>query len=248
MLTLSASAEQLGLLRAAQFLPFLLATIPLGLLVDRRARHRLALMVGADLGRFVLVASIPLAVWAGVASMGLLYGVVFAVGLLTVLYQIADFAFLPSLVTRAQLVDANGKIAAAQSANEIGGRGLGGLLVQALSAPLAVSVNALGFLVSAGALSRIRVPHPAEPADGQSSEPGTAARPRATDGLRLALRNRYVRPLLAEATTYNVFNEIFVIGLLLHAVRELGVGRPSSAWCSRWAAPGPSSARGSVPG
>jgi hypothetical protein len=157
LVTLSASASELSLLRVAQFLPFLFATMPLGLLVDRRSTRRLQLMVGADLGRFVLVALIPITVWAGAAQMELLYAVVFAAGVLTVLYQIADFAFLPSVVRAGQLVDANGKIAAAQSANEIGGRGLGGFLVQAVSAPVAVAVNAVAFLGSALSLRRIRL-------------------------------------------------------------------------------------------
>ena len=156
LVTLSASATEVSLLRVAQFLPFLLATLPLGVLVDRRRRHRLSLMVGADLGRFLLVAAIPITVWVGVARIELLYGVVFAAGILTVLYQLADFAFLPSVVDRAQLVDANGKIAASQSANEVGGRGLGGLLIQAVSAPVAVAVNAVAFLVSALCLRRIK--------------------------------------------------------------------------------------------
>src|SRR6188768_2253129 len=63
LLTLSASAAEVGLLRVAQFLPFLLATLPLGVLVDRRRRQRLKLMVGADLGRFGLIAAIPISVW-----------------------------------------------------------------------------------------------------------------------------------------------------------------------------------------
>ena len=96
LLTLSASASEVGLLRVAQFLPFLLATLPLGVLVDRRRRQRLSLMIGADLGRFVLVATIPITVWVGVAQIELLYVVVFAAGILTVLYQIADFAFCPA--------------------------------------------------------------------------------------------------------------------------------------------------------
>ena len=147
LLTLAATPGELGMLRVAQFLPFLLATLPLGYVVDRYSRRRLPLMVGADLGRFALVATLPVAVWAGSANLGLLYGVVFAVGVLTVLYQLADFALLPSVVAPSQLVDANGKLAAAQSANEIGGRGVGGALVQAVSAPAAVAVSAAGFLV-----------------------------------------------------------------------------------------------------
>ena len=216
-------ATEVGLLRVARVLPFLLATLPLGLLVDRRRGYRLSLMVGADLGRFALVAAIPITAWIGIATMELLYGVVFAAGVLTVLYQLADFAFLPSVVDHAHLVDANGKIAASQSANEVGGRGLGGLLIEAISAPVAVAVNAVAFLVSALSLRRIEASRVEDEA-AAAGPPRGPARREVTAGLRIAVRDRYVRPLLGEATTFNAFNEMFVLGLLIYSVRELGLG------------------------
>jgi Major Facilitator Superfamily len=223
LLTLSASPAEVGLLRVAQFLPFLLATLPLGLLVDRRCRHRLSLMVGADLGRFVLVAAIPITVWVGVARIELLYVIFFAAAVLTVLYQIADFAFLPSVVEQHQLVDANGKIAASQSANEIGGRGLGGLLIQAISAPVAVAVNAVAFLGSAISLRRIKARTGRVVDHQEVPSPRGPAWREVAGGLRVAVRDRYVRALLGEATTFNVFNEIFILGLLIYAVHDLGL-------------------------
>ncbi len=213
---LAATPGELGALRTAQFLPFLLATLPLGLLVDRR--RRLPLMIGADLGRFALILIIPIAVWAGFAQIELLYGVMFLAGVLTVLYQVADFAFVPEIVTPHQLVDANGKLAAAQSANEIGARGFGGLLVQAASAPVAMLVNALTYLVSALSLRGIAVVETARPP--ASSRPSWAE---VTAGLREALRNRFIRALLGEATTFNLFNEVFILGLMLFTVREAGL-------------------------
>ncbi|MBB5788047.1 MFS transporter [Jiangella mangrovi] len=213
---LAATPGELGALRTAQFLPFLLATLPLGMLVDRR--RRLPLMVGADVGRFALILVIPLAVWAGFAEIELLYVVMFLAGVLTVLYQVADFAFVPEVVTPHQLVDANGKLAAAQSANEIGARGFGGLLVQAASAPVAMLVNAVTYLVSAFSLRGISVV--------ETTRPTASARPswaEVTAGLREALRNRYVRALLGEATTFNLFNEVFILGLMLFTVREVGL-------------------------
>src|SRR5690606_10220937 len=152
IVTLAATPSEVGTLRTAQFLPFLLATLPLGMLVDRS--RRLPLMIGADVGRFALIMIIPLAVWAGIARIELLYVVMFAAGVLTVLYQVAAFAFVPDVVAAQQLVDATGTIAAAQSANEIGGRGFGGVLVDTLSAPVAVLLNAVGYLASAIWLSR----------------------------------------------------------------------------------------------
>jgi MFS family permease len=215
IITLSASAAEVGILRAAQFLPFLLATLPFGVLVDRR--NRLPLMIGADLGRFVLIGTIPVLVWIGVAHMEVLYLVVFAAGSLTVLYQLADFAFLPRVVTTTQLLDANGKLAASQSAAETSGKGVGGLFVQAVSAPFAVLLDALSYLLSAISLRRITVD------ESSFTTPGgaTTARRDMAEGLREVVRNRYVRPLLGEATTFNFFNEIFILGLLLYTVRDL---------------------------
>jgi Na+/melibiose symporter-like transporter len=215
LLTLSAGAGQLSVLRASQFLPFLLATLPIGLLVDRRRRRRL--MICADLGRFALVALIPLGVWVGFARMELLYAVVFSAGILTVLYQVADFAYLPSVIDADRLPDANAKIVATQSAAEIGGRGLGGLLVQALTAPAAVAVNAITYLLSAISLSRIRVAEPPPVTERRSPLHD------AGQGLRVAVGNRYLRALLGEATTFNLCNEVFMIGLMLYVVRDLGI-------------------------
>lgn len=217
LVTLSATAAQVSILRIAQFLPFLVATLPVGLAVDRLRRSRLRLMIGADVGRGALMVLIAVAAWAGLATMPMLYALVFLVAVFTVAFQVADFAVLPSVVAAEQLVDANGKLAANQSASEIAGRGLGGLLVQALTAPVAVILNGAGYLVSALSLSRVRLtpdvpdPEPVRRASGWRE---------ATEGLGIIVRHRYIRPLLGEATTFNVANEAFILGLLLYAVRD----------------------------
>jgi MFS transporter len=220
LVTLSASAAQASTLRIAQFLPFLLATVPAGLLVDRFQRSRLRLMIGADLGRAVLVALLPVAAWTGTAGMPTLYVVVFAAAVLTVIYQIADFALLPKIVSEGQIVDANGKLAATQSAAEIGGRGIGAVLVQALSAPVALLLNAGGYLLSAISLSRIRLDAPTPQPAAEKPAAGVSARRDLLRGIRFTVRQRFVRPLLGEAATFNLFNEILLLGLMLYAVRE----------------------------
>ena len=192
LLTLSASAAEVGLLRVAQFLPFLLATLA-ARSAGRPPAHGIAsrswwarTWVGSCSSRR---SRSP----CGSASPGSSCStcVVFAAGILTVLYQIADFAFLPSVVDRHQLVDANGKIAASQSANEIGGRGLGGLLIQAISAPVAVAVNAVAFLVSALCLRRIKI-HPAD--RGRGGRRGATTRTGVARGRR-GSAGRGPRPL-----------------------------------------------------
>ncbi|HEX9644563.1 MAG TPA: MFS transporter [Acidimicrobiia bacterium] len=217
ILTLAASPLQLGLLRGAQFLPFLLMTLPLGVLVDRAAKR--PLMVLSDLGRFLLVGAIPVLIWAGVREIGIVLVLVFLSGCLTVLYQLADFAILPTLVTEELIVDANGKLSASASANEIAGGGAGGVIVQLLTAPVAVFVDAVTYLLSAMSLRRIT----ARDTIGIASRNGSAMSD-ALEGLSAAVRSRFIRPLIGEAATFNFFNEFFVIGLLLVATRDLGLG------------------------
>jgi len=215
LITLSATPAEVGLLRTMQFLPFLLATLPLGVLVDR-CRKR-PLMIGADLGRFVLIGGIPVLVWVGAGHIELVYVFVFAAAVLTVLYQLADFAFLPRVVTPERLLDANSKLTATQSAAEIGGKGLGGLLVQALTAPFAVLVNAVGYLVSAVAVARIDVDERLE------RSPDRSAWREVAEGLRIVVRNKYLRPLVSESTTFNLFFELFLVGLMVFLVRDIGL-------------------------
>ena len=222
LVTLAASAAEASVLRIAQFLPFLLATLPVGVLVDRLHRRRLRLMVGADLGRAILMVLIALGAWAGLVGMPALTALVFVAAVLTVFYQVADFAMLPSVVEPAQIVDANGRLAATQSAAEISGRGVGGLLVQALSAPVAVLLNAVGYLLSALSLRRIRLVDQATP--GDEAPPRGSAWRDALGGVGVTLRHRIIRPLLGEATTFNLANEVFLLGLLLYAVREAHLG------------------------
>jgi MFS family permease len=220
IVTLAASAAQVSVLRIVQFLPFLVATLPAGFMIDKWWRARLRWMIGTDVARAMLIGVVPLAFWAGFADINILYAVVFTVALFTVVYQVADFAVLPAIVSPAQLVDANGKLSATQSGSEIAGRGLGGLLVQLLSAPVALLLNAFGYLISALSLSRIRyAPSP----DAAAPESGSSWR-EAMRGVALTLRHPYLRPLLAEATTFNLANEVFLLGLMLYVVREAGLG------------------------
>ena len=221
VLTLTAEPGEVAALRTAQFLPFVLATLPFGLLVDRVRRR--PLLIGADAGRFLLVALIPLAVWVGSASIPALCVVVFLVGTLTVLSHVAAFAFTPHVVGADDLPDANARISATEAAAEIGGRGIAGVAVQLLGAPVTMLANALGYLASALAMSRVRDDEPRAAGRPDSAQGGRAAVAEIKEGLRTTLRNRYLRALLGEATTYNLFNEIFMIGLLLYAVRTLGL-------------------------
>lgn len=217
VLTLRASAFQMGMLRALQYLPALLIGLLAGVYIDR-VRRRPVLMA-ADLGRAALLATIPLAAALGALRMGYLYGVAFLVGALTVIFEVAYLAFVPALVRREQLVDANGRLEASQSLAQIAGPGLGGLLVQALSAPVAILADALSFLVSVAFLGLLRTPEPAPEAverRGIAHEIG--------EGLRVVLRQPLLRATLISSGITNFFAAIFNSLYVLYVVRQLGIG------------------------
>lgn len=146
VLVLGATPAQMGLLGLAGSLPNLVFGLAAGVWVDRARRQRM--LVGADLGRALLFASIPVAAALGHLSFGQLWAVAFLAGTLAVFFQIAAVA-LPSLVAPAQLVEANSTLSVSDSVISIAGPGLAGGLVQLLGAPRAIVADAASYVLSA---------------------------------------------------------------------------------------------------
>ena len=220
VLVLDADAGQMGLLAAARFAPFLLVTLPAGAWVDRRRRR--PVLVASNLGRALLVGLVPLLAGLGLLGMGHLYGIAFAVGVLTVLFDVAYQSYLPSLVDRDQLVEGNSKLQASASAARVGGPGLGGLLVQLIGAPRTLLVDAASYLVSAASLLAIRGREPA-PATNAGGVSGVGFRQEVAEGLRVTYRNPVLRAMAGLAATYNFFSQVIEALLVLYATRELGL-------------------------
>src|SRR6266550_751465 len=159
ILALHASALEVGILTAMAWLPHLLFSLPAGVWIDRRA-HRRWNMIVIDVLRAAALATIPVAWWLGALTMWQLVGVAFAVGALTVFFDLSSVSFFVALVHRSQYVDATSKFSTTRSLSYIAGPSTAGLLVQALTAPVAIAANALSFLVSAIALRGAKVREP----------------------------------------------------------------------------------------
>jgi MFS family permease len=214
LLQLGASSTAVGLLRAVEFAPYLLLTLPVGVLADRRRRR--PLMIGADLGRAALLALVPLGVLLDLLSLPLLGVIAVGSGALTVVFDVCYQSALPGLVRREQLQQANGGLEASRAAAAIAGPGLGGALVSLLRASGAVIVDAASFVVSAVCLLAIRRPEPAP-------EPPSGAR-----GLRSLLagwqqvrRSPLLRPNTLYMATSNLCGSAFMPVLIVFEVREL---------------------------
>jgi MFS family permease len=212
--TLKISTAGLGLLNAASFAPFLGFSLLIGVWVDRlRCRP---LMIASNVGRCVLVGSIPLLALLHELHLGYLYLAALAIGVLTVLFNVAYQAYLPALVDRDNLVEANSKMQVTSSVAQIGGPGLAGLLIQLLSAPLALSVNAGTYLLSLGTLAGIRRPEPA---------PAPRERRRfwheIGEGLRFVFADGRLRACALQSGVYNLFWMSLQTLFLLYAARRL---------------------------
>ena len=154
VVTLHASAGQLGLLGAAAYAPFLVFGLPAGLWVDRHRRR--PVLIVADLGQLAAIGSVPLLAVLGALSVPALLIAAFAAGTFAVFFELAYRAYLPAIVPVEALTGANSRLTASESAAEIGGPGLGGVLAQVFGAPYALLLDAASFLFSAIGLASIR--------------------------------------------------------------------------------------------
>jgi len=215
VLVLHATAFQVAALGTVDFLPFLLFTLPAGVWVDRLPRR--PILVIADLGRALALGSIPLAATVHHLTLAQLYVAGFVTGTLTVFFDVSYQSYLPSLVDRAQLVDGNAKLEISRSAAQIGGPGLGGLLVRAFTAPYAVLADAASYVWSAFFIFAIRQREdvPERTADSPSM------RRELVDGLKYLLGHPYWRPISISTATSNFFNNVAFAILIVYAVRRL---------------------------
>jgi MFS family permease len=214
VVTLSATPTQVGLLTAAVWTPNLLSVL-VGSWVDRHA-HRKRLLVAADLLRAAVLASLPVAHWLGVVTLAQLFVVALLSGAGQVLFSAAYPSFFVSLVDRSRYVEANSKLSMSRSASFVAGPALGGLLIQVLTAPVALLADAVSFLLSALLIGRIRVAAtPVEPRRSLLAD--------ARAGLRYVFSHPYLRAGLGCVTTVNFFGFVAQALVVLFATRTLGL-------------------------
>jgi len=194
VLQLHATPLQVGLLAACQRVAFPLLSLPIGVLADRVSRRRL--MLGADLARCLLLGAIPVLSALGVLQLWHLYVLGALTGGFTVVFDLAYLAYMPSLVGRSHLADANARLEFSFSAANIGGPGIGGLLVQAVGAARTMALDAGSFLVSALMLlligRRETPPAPRDLPPFSTRQMGTEI----VEGVRVVRRDPMLRSLL----------------------------------------------------
>lgn len=216
ILLLDAGAFEVALLSACRIVPGLLVGLPAGVWVDRL--YRRPVMIAADAGRAALVASIPVAYAFDGLHLEQLYLVALTGGVLTMFFDVAYQAYLPSIVTRDELLEGNSKLTASAAAAEFSGFGVSGWLVQIFSGPIAMGIDAVTFVVSALFIGSIRAP---EPPPAPAATRSTVAA-EAVEGLRTVARAPLLRSIAFAMALYAVSFGIIGSVISLFALRELG--------------------------
>jgi MFS family permease len=213
ILLLHAGPLQVGLLATMGYLPLAVLGLPAGAWADRRPRR--TIMVTADVIRGLALASIPISYLLHKLSIDQLYLVALLVGGLSVFFDVASSAYLPSLVASNDLARANSRLQVSEQGAAVVGPGLAGWLVGLIGAPLAIAADATSYLASAAFLKRIR--HRESP---PSAAGHTRLRTEIGEGLRAVATNRQLRGIALAAAITNLFGRMIVILLPIYLVHD----------------------------
>lgn len=217
VVVLGASPVQMGLLGAVSFLPHLVLGLPSGVWVDRLSYRRV--IVGADLVAAATLTAVPVLAATGLLQMWQLYVVVVITGICSLFSVIAGQSFAPVLVPRGELLAANGAFALSNSVVATTGNALGGVLVQLITAPIAIAVDAASFLLSAVSKARITI-------TGRSTDTEPASESIFSGiwgGMRAAFEHPALRATTIAATVGALAGQMQGVIVVLYLVRTLGL-------------------------
>lgn len=218
VLVLNASPRQMGMLTALGAVPSILVGLQAGALIDRRRRR--PVLLSTDIGRAIVLSLVPVAWMFGVLSLEMLFAVALLIGLLDLFFTIAYQAFLPAIVTRHQLVNGNAKLELTRTAAEIAGPGLAGGLIQFITAPLVIAVDACSYICSAVLISRIQTAEEAPPAVQQDRRLWDDA----LEGLRVVLNDQRLLAIAGARAVLSLFNAMLEAVFILYITRSLDLG------------------------
>ena len=215
-LLLSATPLEMGILVALETLPFALVSLHAGVMLDRVRKMPVVIACGA--GRGIALMTIPVAAWGGFLSIHLLFAVGFICGVQNVIGGAAYQVLLAQLAGRRRLVEANAKIALGETSSALIGPGIAGGLIQLLTAPFAIALDALSFIASAWMLKGVHAP-----SDVAVTESPVSVGHEIMEGLRLVWHNRTLRSLAILAGSWQLLHHMQIAVLILFATRDLGL-------------------------
>ncbi|WP_157846286.1 MFS transporter [Streptomyces anulatus] len=214
--TLDSSVWEMGLLSAAGSLAVLLFGLSAGVWADQYERR--AVMLVSNIVRFLVLLLVPVLYWTDRLTLAALMVVSFVVGAMTLLFDSAMSAYLPRLVPKESITQANSWIQATESVGRVAGPGIAGTIVQLLGAPVALLIDSFSYLISSFSLASL----PKAAPERQQDAPRESHRAAISSGLKLLWGNSVLRPLVLAAAHFNLFTSMYFALFILYAVRALG--------------------------
>ncbi len=221
VLALHAGPLELGILAALETLPYLVLSLPAGVVVDR-ADHRVT-MIACDIGRAVTLFLAAAAIPVGILSIGLLYGIALAVGVLSVFFNVACTSYLAAILPTERLVAGNQRLEVSELGARVVGPSIGGALLGAVGAGAVLSFDGLSYLFSAIAIGGSR--------RAAGSERRPAKRPARSvfvkemgEGVRRVLGDRVLRDIAGSTAVFNLGSGMVLAVIVLFATRDVGMG------------------------
>ncbi len=234
---LNAGPVEMGILTAVEVLPYTLLGLFSGVLVDRS--RKLPLIIIADIGRGIALLAVPIAAWLGLLSMWVLYVVGFVVGVGGIVGWAAYQVFMAERVGRESLVEANSRIALSDSAAQLIGPGIAGAIIHALTAPIAILLDAVSFFISAIMLRTIKPAASDAPklrakqlastqSAGETKDEGIKAAWHGIwvdvkEGVALILRTPVLRSIAISLMVWNLLKHAYLAIVILYATRDLAL-------------------------
>lgn len=218
ILVLDAGPLDIAAIRSAELIAGLIVGLFAGAWVDRLLRR--PILIWADLGRAVLLGSIPVAFVFSVLGMPQMLFVAFGAAVLSTFFDVADNAYLPTVVPREKLVAANSALTATGSVAEFSAFGIGGFLIAWFTAPIAIAIDAVTFIVSALLLGTIRKKEP-PPKPHADREPVLRE---IRNGIGIVARSPVLRALAFSHGFTHILWGVFGSAYLIFAYKELGLG------------------------
>lgn len=211
---IDAGAFEVGLITLAETVPYLLVTLWAGAWID--GRRRIPVMLVADIARGAILVAVAVLTLLGLITLEIIVGLMLIYGVGSVLFEVAYYAVVPSLVRRSDLMRANSRLQTSGSFALLAGTNIGGVLTQVVTAPFALIVDSLTFFASALSLRWIRAKETIHPAT-----PGESRRKQIWEGLRYVARQPVLRSLTLSAALYNFFTTGVMTLFPVFAVRSL---------------------------
>jgi MFS family permease len=220
-LALQVSPFEFGLLATFESLPLLFLSLPAGVWVDRRRRR--PFLVGGDLGRALVLVSIPIAFAAGALTIWQLYAVVIVNACLGIVFDVAYQSYLPTIIRRDRLIEGNARLELTRQASQRLGPGIAGVLLSVVAAPVAILLDAASYVVSAVFVLRIRRAEgePERESDAAAAEPSMRAEIAA--GFAYVVGSPVLRALALTVSIGYLFGTLADSILILFLVTERGM-------------------------